>query len=157
MYLLYLILHVSSMQSTELSRATAWKNQQNLFKMTLQRNWSSKEQRKRFAFILSLTFVKLLYKFKAIWRITAESIPLLISVYPVTMQTVFLPMIPLSISHRPDEWCHHLLAYAFGYFGSHFSDTELHAVRSFRNCHYRHWYLLPYVLSEFTKMIVIRL
>lgn len=40
------------------------KNHGNLLKMTGQRKSSSKEQRKRFAFMLILTEVKALYKFK---------------------------------------------------------------------------------------------
>ena len=48
------------------------KNHGNLLKMTEQRKSSSKEQRKRFAFMLILTEVKALYKFKEICRITAR-------------------------------------------------------------------------------------
>ncbi len=48
------------------------KNQDNLLKMTEQRKLSSKEQRKRFAFMLILTEVNALNKFKEICRITAR-------------------------------------------------------------------------------------
>ena len=61
----------------------------------------------------------------------------------------------LYILHSPDDCGHQTFAYAFGYFCSYITYTDLNTSIFFRNGHYRHRCLLAYLFSKLSEVIVI--